>query len=142
MIWRDSAATIGVIRSTWAITMAGGVNSRPKLPNGPARDNSRVHDQAGHYWRQAHGGVEQDHQCTAAGKAPDRHAGTQERAQQGRNERRRHTDLEGQGDDGDQLGVKRQRQRQRIRKTCENPGHREAAVKNRSNSVRVRYRSG
>ena len=39
--WRASAAMIGKISSVWAITIAGGVKSRPSGPSGPARDSSR-----------------------------------------------------------------------------------------------------
>ena len=39
--WRESAATIGVIRIVWATTIAVGVNSSPSAPSGPARDRSR-----------------------------------------------------------------------------------------------------
>ncbi len=41
MSCRVIAATIGVTSEHWAITMAVGVNSRPQLPSGPARDNRR-----------------------------------------------------------------------------------------------------
>ena len=39
--WRASAATIGVISTVCAMTIAVGVNSRPSAPSGPARDSSR-----------------------------------------------------------------------------------------------------
>ena len=41
MTWRVSAATIGVIRTAWAMIMACGVNRMPRLPSGPERDSSR-----------------------------------------------------------------------------------------------------
>ena len=37
----DSAASVGVIRIVWAITIAVGEKRMPQLPSGPARDSSR-----------------------------------------------------------------------------------------------------
>ena len=41
MVWRVRAATIGVTRMHWAMIMALGVNNRPRVPSGPARDSMR-----------------------------------------------------------------------------------------------------
>ena len=41
MVWRVSAAMIGVTSTVCAMIIAGGVNSRPHEPSGPERDSSR-----------------------------------------------------------------------------------------------------
>ena len=41
MVWRLSAAMIGVISTVWAMIMAAGEYSRPKPPMGPALDSIR-----------------------------------------------------------------------------------------------------
>ena len=79
---------IGVTRMDWAITMAVGVNSRPSSPRPRAREHQE-HEQPDHHRRQAHAGIQQDHERTAAGKSEQR----QRRAE-------RHADHRGQRDGG------------------------------------------
>ena len=41
MVWRVSAAMIGITSSACATIMARGVNRMPRKPSGPERDSSR-----------------------------------------------------------------------------------------------------
>ena len=41
MVWRVSAAMIGVISTVCAMIMACGVNRMPQDPSGPERESSR-----------------------------------------------------------------------------------------------------
>ena len=41
MVWRVSAAMIGVTSTVCAMIMAPAVNNRPNAPSGPERDSAR-----------------------------------------------------------------------------------------------------
>src|SRR6516225_7098615 len=69
MVWRLSAAMIGVTSTVCAIIIASGVNRSPNDPRGPERERARKNGYSHDYWRQAHQGVEHDNNSLAAVKS-------------------------------------------------------------------------